>query len=142
MSGHHGARRNNREVMIRFLRAIGILCFVALPYRAAAQNILPSSFAGWTASSPSTVVPSTGLDQLLGPTAAPLREYIVKSVEQRPYTHGTDTATITLYRLRDPSSAYGAYTLLAGRFALPGKSRLFWQRFAQPGAHCRRRNAA
>ena len=41
-----------------------------------------------------------------------LREYVVKSVEQRSYTRGAETATITLYSLRDPSSAYGAYTLL------------------------------
>jgi hypothetical protein len=36
----------------------------------------------------------------------------VKSVEQRSYTQGAQSASITLYRLRDPSSAYGAYTFL------------------------------
>jgi hypothetical protein len=83
-----------------------------LSYPAAAQNILPSSFAGWTASAPSAAIPSTGLDQLLGADARAFREYIVKSIEQRPYTQGAQTASITLYRLRDPSSAYGAYTFL------------------------------
>jgi hypothetical protein len=90
----------------------GILCllFAALP--AAAQGVLPSAFAGWTASAPSTITPPTGLDSLLGPDTPAFREYIVKSLEQRSYTQGTETASVTLYRLRDPSSAYGAYTFL------------------------------
>ena len=91
---------------------MGILCLAALAHPAAAQNILPSSFAGWTASAPSTVIPSTGLDRVLGANAAAFREYIVKSVEQRPYAKGTQAASMTLYRMRDPSSAYGAYTFL------------------------------
>ncbi len=33
-------------------------------------------------------------------------------MEQRSYTQGQQTASITLYRLRDPSSAYGGYTFL------------------------------
>jgi hypothetical protein len=86
------------------------LCFAALPV--AAQGILPSAFAGWTASAPSTIVPLGSLDPLLGPDTTAFREYILKSVEQRAYTQGTQTASITLYRLRDPSSAYGAYTFL------------------------------
>jgi hypothetical protein len=62
---------------------------------------------------PSAVIPSAGLEQLLqGADAAAFREYIVKSVEQRSYSQGAQTASITLYRLRDPSSAYGAYTFL------------------------------
>src|ERR1017187_7041157 len=92
---------------------VGVLCLAALAYPAAAQNILPSSFAGWTASAPSVVIPSAGLDQVLqGADAAAFREYIIKSIEQQSYAQGTQIASITLYRLRDPSSAYGAYTFL------------------------------
>jgi hypothetical protein len=99
--------------MIRLPRmCMGILCLAALSHPVAAQNILPSSFAGWTASAPSAVIPLTGLDRLLGADAGAFREYVVKSVEQRPYVQGAQTASITLYRLRDPSSAYGAYTFL------------------------------
>jgi hypothetical protein len=58
------------------------------------------------------MIPITGLDSLVGPDAAAFREYVVKSVEQRTYTEGAETASITLYRMRDPSSAYGAYTFL------------------------------
>ena len=91
---------------------ISILCFAAVARPSGAQGILPSSFAGWSASAPSSVTPPTGLDQLLGADAVAFREYIVKSIEQRSYAQGTQAASITLYRLRDPSSAYGAYTFL------------------------------
>jgi hypothetical protein len=33
-------------------------------------------------------------------------------VEQRAYSQGTQAASITMYRLRDPSSAFGAFTFL------------------------------
>lgn len=85
---------------------------VIAAHPAAAQGILPSSFAGWTAGAPATAIPPNGLDPLLGPDTAAFREYIPKSVEQRSYTQGAQSASITLYRMRDPSSAYGAYTFL------------------------------
>src|SRR5579862_6197209 len=106
--------------MIRFLRTlIGILCFVALPFAAAAQSVLPSSFGDWTASAPSTAIPPAGLDRILGANAGAFKEYVVKGVEQRLYNQGTATASITLYRLRDPSSAYGAYTFLLNASMTP-----------------------
>lgn len=89
-----------------------MLCLVVTALPAAAQGILPSTFAGWTAAAPSSTIPSAGLDPLLGADTAAFREYIVKSVEQRSYTQGTQSVSITLYRLRDPSSAYGAFTFL------------------------------
>lgn len=89
-----------------------VLCLAIAAHPAAAQGILPPSFAGWTAAAPSTIIPPTGLEPLLGQDTAAFREYIVKSVEQRSYTQGAQSASITLYRLRDPSSAYGAYTFL------------------------------
>jgi hypothetical protein len=99
--------------MRRLLRTcFGMLCLVLAAHPAAAQGILPTTFAGWTAAAPSTTVPPSGLDPLLGPDAPAFREYVVKSVEQRSYAQGAQTASIALYRLRDPSSAYGAYTFL------------------------------
>ena len=92
--------------------AFGILCLTVAPRPAAAQGVLPSSFGGWNASANSTFVPVNGLDSLLGPDTPAFREYVVKAVEQRAYTQGAQTASVTLYRLRDPSSAYGAYTFL------------------------------
>jgi hypothetical protein len=97
---------------MRRLKLIGILFLFAIVPPAAAQSLLPSSFAAWSAGDPSTVVPTTGLDQILGPDAPIFREYVLKSIERRAYVHGAQTAAITLYRFRDPSSAYGAYTFL------------------------------
>jgi hypothetical protein len=106
--------------MIRLIHiCTGILCLAAFVLSASAQSKLPSSFAGWTASAPSATVPSAELDRILGADAAAFREYVVKSVEQRAYAQGTQAASITLYRMRDPSSAYGAYTLLRNDSMLP-----------------------
>jgi hypothetical protein len=91
---------------------LGLFSFAIAAHPAAAQGLLPSSFAGWNASGPPSTIPPTGLDSLLGQDAAAFREYIVKSVEQRSYSQGSQTASFTLYRFRDPSSAYGAYTFL------------------------------
>jgi hypothetical protein len=108
--------------MGRLLRiCLGILCLAIAAQPAAAQGILPSTFAGWAAAGPSAPVPLAALDPLLGPDAQAFREYIVKAVEQRSYTQGSETASITLYRLRDPSSAYGAYTFLRNDALVPAE---------------------
>src|SRR5258706_4548799 len=93
---------------------IGVLFLIAAVRPAAAQSVLPLSFAGWSASGPSAVAPVglSSLEPLGGPDPAILKEYFLKSTETRSYTHGAQTAPITLYRFRDPSSAYGAYTFL------------------------------
>jgi hypothetical protein len=99
--------------MRRILRiCLGVLCLAIAAHPAAAQAILPSTFAGWSAEGPPTALPPTGLDPLLGPDTPAFREYVLKSAEQRSYSQAGQTALITLYRLRDPSSAYGAYTFL------------------------------
>src|ERR1700730_13685848 len=99
--------------MRRLLRiCLGILCLAVAAHPAAAQAILPFNFAGWNAAAPATNIPPTALDPLLGPDTQAFREYIVKSVEQRSYVQGAQNAAITMYRFRDPSSAYGAYTFL------------------------------
>jgi hypothetical protein len=97
---------------MRRLLPIGILCLVAVARPAAAQGVLPSSFADWNASEPSVVVPITGLDQTLAPDAAIFHEYFLKSLERRAYARSGQSAAISLYRFRDPSSAYGAYTFI------------------------------
>ncbi len=101
--------RDMRQLISIFL---GLLCLAIAAPPAKAQGILPASFAGWTAAAAPTAIPATGLDSLLGPDTPAFREYVVKSVEQRSYSQGPQNASITLYRLRDPSSAYGAYTFL------------------------------
>jgi hypothetical protein len=95
-----------------FIAIVFISCLAFAPRPASAQGILPQSFAGWTTSAPAAALAPSALDSLLGPDALAFREYVVKSIEQRTYTQGNQSASITLYRLRDPSSAYGAYTFL------------------------------
>jgi hypothetical protein len=100
---------------MRQLLPIGFLCLLATAHPAVAQSVLPSSFAGWSVSGPVASTPSSGLSVLEphgGPDPAILKEYALKSTEARSYAQGTQTALVTLYRFRDPSSAYGAYTFL------------------------------
>jgi hypothetical protein len=97
--------------MGRFGWFIGILLLVAGP-PAAAQGMLPSSFGAWSASDTSVVSLPGSFNQTFGSDAAIFREYSLKSQERRTYTQGTRTTQITLYRFRDPSSAYGGYTFL------------------------------
>ena len=98
---------------------IGILILIAAARPAGAQSILPSSFADWTAPESSVVVPTAGLDQTVGSDAPIFREYFLKTLERRAYAHGAQTAAITLYRFRDPSSAYGAYTFVRDNALTP-----------------------
>jgi hypothetical protein len=79
---------------------------------AAAQAILPSSFATWGAAEPSTIQQAAAMDQTLGADAPIFHEYFIQSIERRTYTQGAQSSVITLYTMRDPSSAYGAYTYL------------------------------
>jgi hypothetical protein len=86
----------------------------------ASQNILPDSFAGWTATSHQTFKPgdqpaTTGATD---PTqaAAASREYGLVSGEMANYTRGSaaggNTLNATIYRMKDPSGAYGQYSYL------------------------------
>ncbi len=117
------------RTMIRSLRTLtGILCLVALPFAAAAQSVLPSSFAGWTASAPSTAILPGGLDQILGANAGAFKEYVVKGIEQRPYSTG-DRSRVH-YNLPAARSEFGLRGLhiFAERFDDACKSRLVCQR--------------
>ena len=91
--------------MPRHILAIAalIFCFV-LP--ASAQSVLPTSFAQWAQSSHSAFAPPD-------PTAAQVaREYDFVSGERATYTKGSDTLDVTLYKMKDPSGAYGQYSYL------------------------------
>ncbi len=88
------------------------LWIVATALPAAAQELLPSSFGRWAAASPVVNASPDHLEGLIGPNAALLREYGIAGAEQRTYTRGDASSIVTMYRMRDPSAAYGAYTLL------------------------------
>ena len=89
-----------------FVLALGGLWTAPL----AAQDVLPSNVGTWTASSSTTQVPAQQIEQLANDRANILREYGITSGERRDYTSGNDKVTVTLYRMVDPSAAFGAFT--------------------------------
>jgi hypothetical protein len=97
-----------------------ILCGLAsLPL--AAQGLLPSSLGSWTSSAGATQVAAQQIEQLANDRANILREYGITSGERSEYANGGDKASVTLYRMVDPSAAFGAFTFLREPdMALPG----------------------
>ncbi|MFZ3329934.1 MAG: DUF6599 family protein [Candidatus Acidiferrales bacterium] len=103
--------------MYRSLFLLTILLFVcAIP--ASAQGILPGSFAGWIGT-PQAGVPARPIasgDHAAGfaasEQAAARQEYGFVSGEQAAYSRGKDALQVTLYRMKDPSGAYGMYSYL------------------------------
>ena len=89
-----------------FVLALGGLWSAPL----AAQDLLPSNVGTWTASGSITQVPAQQIEQLANDRANILREYGVNSSERRDYASGDDKITVTLYRMVDPSAAFGAFT--------------------------------
>jgi len=86
---------------------LAALLFNTIPAHAQSKSILPASFAGWTASSRQPFAPPAG-------TQAPAiaGEYGFDAGEQVVYIRGTDSLNVTLYKMKDPSGAYGEYSYL------------------------------
>ena len=57
-------------------------------------------------------VPAAQIEQLASERANILREYGINGGERRDYANGTGQLTVTLYRMVDPSAAFGAFTFL------------------------------
>jgi hypothetical protein len=97
-----------------FLLTLGLF-LSAIP--ASAQGILPSSFAGWTGDPqpgiPAPVVYSDHIANMAaGQLAATQQEYGFVSGEQAAYSRANEKLQVTLYRMKDPSGAYGLYSYL------------------------------
>ncbi len=92
----------------------GLLVLVAAVLPGYAQDLLPGSFAGWNAGAAPTKVTPAAAEQLAGEDAAVLREDGLGGAERRTYSRGAHTLTVTVYRMRDASGAYAAYTFLRG----------------------------
>ena len=92
---------------------LSMLFLLGLSVRpAAAQSVVPSSFAGWNASGAVARVSPSQLEQFSSEHAAVLREYGMIGAERANFLQGTQTATVTLYNMVDPSAAYGGFTFL------------------------------
>lgn len=96
---------------------IAIFCPICAT-AASAQGILPASFAGWTGSLRAGLTPPViyNGDKVgsMSPNqqAAALKEYGFVAGEEGGYARGTDTMQVTLYKMKDPSGAYGEYSYL------------------------------
>ncbi len=103
-----------------------LLCGALLPLfllgsgrGASAQGILPANPGGWDAAGGANVVGPAQLQNFAGEQSEILREYGVIAAEQRQYLSGAgagaqdrQTVTLTLYKMVDPTAAYGAFTFL------------------------------
>lgn len=94
-----------------FTLTIGISLFITVP-SVPAQQALPNSFAGWNISSRAAVDASSleAADPKAAETAA--REYGFVAGEEGTYRKGADTLIARIYRMKDPSGAYGEYSYL------------------------------
>jgi hypothetical protein len=86
---------------------VALFLLTAVP--AAAQDLLPTEFAGWRAGEVQRARPEA-FDQIAPADAIFLREYRALAAERRNYTKDAASINVTLYRMRDPSAAYGAFT--------------------------------
>src|SRR5277367_4579261 len=83
---------------------IAVLFLTAVPARA--QQILPMQVSGWTQNTAVAPVPSL-------PSNSPiLAEYGWKSTETASYGDGPEGVGVVLFRMQDPSGAYGLYSYL------------------------------
>lgn len=95
------------------MRRIVCVCLLAvaalIPFqRASAQSVLPQSFADWSAQPPAD---KFSVPYLAGGADGPaMQEFGYKSFDYQKYSHGKETLDVTLYRMVDPTAAYGAFT--------------------------------
>src|SRR5271154_1173677 len=83
-----------------------------------AQGVLPNSFAGWSGTTsaglnPPVIYNGAKVGSMTAEQRAAARqEYGFVSGEEGSYSLGNDTLQVTLYRMKDPSGAYGLYSYL------------------------------
>lgn len=94
----------------RMCLAMAVLAVCVAP--ASAQELLPSTFAGWSAPETGKHVSAAQVGQFAGDQAPILKEYGLSGADDRSYTEGSGTTRVTLYSMTDPSAAYGAFTFL------------------------------
>ena len=95
---------------------LAILVLAAPP--ASAQGILPSSFAGWSGNVQAGLAPpilqsgGSGAANAAALQEAARREYGFVSGENADYKRGSEEMRVNLYKMKDPSGAYGLYSYL------------------------------
>jgi hypothetical protein len=95
---------------LRWILGLSLLLLGGVPSRGA---VLPSIVGGWGATVREQALPES-LERLAGQDAALLRECGIRDAERATYSGAGGQFTVTLYRMRDSTSSYAAYTLLRG----------------------------
>ena len=106
------------KAFMRFTVGLFLATLVLAALPASAQGILPNSFGGWSGN----VQPGLGPpilpsgDSAAGNAAAlqeaAQREYGLVSGENADYKRGSEEMRVNLYKMKDPSGAYGLYSYL------------------------------
>jgi uncharacterized protein DUF6599 len=102
--------KGTRFVLLSFAAVLVVSGAWTVPL--AAQDVLPASIGAWAASGGSAQASPQQIEQLAKDHAGILREYGITSGERREYANAEDKAEVTLYRMVDPSAAFGAFTFL------------------------------
>src|ERR1700734_2859726 len=81
-----------------------------------AQGVIPDSFAGWNCNGKTSFNPAQPA-QIVSQTASSvgndvLAEYGFVAGEQCEYTRGPEKLGVQVYRMKDPSGAYGLYSYM------------------------------
>lgn len=97
-----------RRILLGFL---AFLLIVIPCHSASSDGVLPPTFGAWTTAQAPTPQNIT-LQQAAGSNAGILDEYGFVAVERASYSRGNKNLIVTLYRMVDPTAAYGAFTYL------------------------------
>ncbi len=100
-----------------YLCLVSVLLLFASP-STPAQGVVPDSFAGWNCNGRTSFNPAQP-SQIAPQTASSagndvLAEYGFVSGEQCEYTRGAEKLGVQVYRMKDPSGAYGLYSYMRG----------------------------
>ena len=101
-----------RKPFLRFtaLLFLGVVGVLTCGGAARAQSVLPGSFAGRDGERSGAQLQS--LDGFVVPSAGVLKEYEIGSIEAQNYTDASGTYKVLLYKMKDPTGAYGLYSYL------------------------------
>jgi hypothetical protein len=92
--------------------------FILASLPAAAQTALPKSFDGWNGNPQSGLTPpeihngDKATSTIANMQAAALKEFGLAGGEEAAYTRGAEKLNVALYRMKDPSGAFGEYCFL------------------------------
>jgi hypothetical protein len=104
--------RRNFAVLPATLLAIFMVIFLLGALPAAAQSVLPSSFAGWSVQRLPLEEALQVSDAFAAPRVEISDEYGLVSMETERFIRNPETLKVMLFKMKDPSGAYGLYSYL------------------------------